>query len=217
MSLLLGLIVAAIVLFIAFGPVLRRRAPTVALDPDTFKTRSGRLSFRHPTLADLDVLEQLYLDPELQADNHWTPETVDGVLATLHDPRTFRPWAWTSLVGVRRRDDTVIGLGTLSTESAPGRTGLSIGLALLPEHRGEGFGTEFLAAMITATRALTEGPVWVGTSITNHAVQHMMANLGYVPEPGAAPDTAPDGTLVESYWYQVGADAPEPVFDPSAP
>ena len=48
-----------------------------------------------------------------------------------------------------------------------------------------------------------------------HAIRHMMESLGYQPEPGAAPYTAPDGTLVESHWYRVGADAPPPVFTPN--
>ena len=213
MSLLLGLLVAAIVLSIAFGPILRRGAPKVALDAGAFRDRSGRLDFRHPHMVDLEALETLYADPELKAVNHWDDATVESMLHTLHDRRSFDAWARTSLVGIRRKDDTVVGLATLGTENADGRSGLSIGLQMLPEHRGEGLATELLAAMITSTRALTDGPVWIGTSITNHAIMHMMSSLGYVPEPGATPYEAPDGTLVESHWYRVGADAPPPVFD----
>ena len=215
MSLLLGLLVAAIVLFIAFGPILRRGAPKVALDPGAFRDKSGRLDFRHPHLIDLEALETLYTDPELLAVNHWDDATTDEMMNTLHNKRSFDAWARTALVGVRRKDDTVVGLATLGVEEGNDRTGLSIGLQMLPEHRGEGLATELLAAMITSTRSMTDGPIWVGTSTTNHAIRHMMESLGYEAEPGAAPYAAPDGTLVESHWYRVGADAPPPVFTPN--
>ena len=214
MSLLLGLLVAAIVLFITFGPILRRGAPTIVLDGSVFRDKSGRLDFRNPHMVDLEALETLYADPELQAVNHWDDATIDEMMTTLHNKRSFDAWARTALVGIRRKDDRVVGLATLGTETTEDRSGLSIGLQMLPEYRGEGLATELLAAMITSTRALTDGPVWIGTSTTNHAIRHMMESLGYQPEPGAAPYTAPDGTLVESHWYRVGEDAPPPVFVP---
>lgn len=215
MSLLLGLLVAAIVLFIAFGPILRRGAPKIVLDPSAFRDKSGRLDFRNPHMVDLEALETLYADPELQASNHWDEATVESMMTTLHHRRSFDAWARTALVGVRRKDDTVVGLATLGIENSGDRKGLSIGLQMLPEYRGEGLATELLAAMITSTRAMTDGPVWIGTSITNHAILHMMSSLGYVPEPAASPYQAPDGTLVESHWYRVGVDAPPPVFTPN--
>ncbi len=213
MSLLLGLLVAAIVLFVAFGPILRRGAPKIVLDGSAFRDKSGRLDFRNPHLVDLEALERLYADPELQASNHWDTATVDSMLNTLHNKRSFEAWARTALVGVRRKDDAVVGIATLGVENTRDRKGLSIGLQMLPEHRGEGLATELLAAMITSTRAMTDGPIWIGTSITNHAITHMMSSLGYVPEPSASPYRAPNGTLVESYWYRVGVDAPPPVFN----
>ncbi|MEM7095808.1 MAG: GNAT family N-acetyltransferase [Actinomycetota bacterium] len=214
MSLLLGILVAAIVLFIAFGPIVRRGAPRIALEPSTFRDRSGRLEFRHPHLVDIDELETLYTDPEAQAANQWDDASVDQMLATLHDRRRFEPWARTSMVGVRRRDDVVVGLATLSTEDSDGRSGLSIGLQMLPQYRGEGLATELLAAMIAATRALSDGEIWIGTATNNDAIIHMMDSLGYEPEPGSAPYTAPNGTKVDAHWYQVGAGAPEPDFQP---
>jgi len=215
MGVLLGLLIAAIVLVIAFGPIVRQRRPPFALDVESFSDRSGRLDFRHPSIEDLSAIEALYLDPELRSVNHWDDATLEEALHTLHDPRTFRVFAWTALVAVRRRDDTVVGMANLSTESGSGRSGFAIGIQLLPEHRGQGLGTELLAAMITATRAMTDGEIWVGTALNNHAMHHMMANLGYTPQADVGSYTAPDGTAVESYWYQVGGSVPPPAYDPS--
>lgn len=209
---LLLVLVGVIVLFLTFGPILRRPDNRFVINPHALTTPTGRLLFRHPEQGDLGVLDALYGDPESVEANFWDADSVAATREMLHNNERFEPWAQMSLVGVDAASGLVVGLATLSTEDGPERQGLSIGLQMVPAHRGRGLATELLAAMISATRDLTEGEVWIGTSITNHPVRHMMDRLGYTAEPSGSPYAAPDGTLVESNWFRVGRGSTPPRF-----
>lgn len=213
MEILLAVAIAGLVLFLAFGPIMRT-ARRVELDPSVFTATTGRMLFRNPEAADRQTLIGLYNDPVTQAANHWNEDVVKTTVELLRSPTGFAEWASVSMVGVRRSDGEMVGLATLGTESGPGREGLSIGLQMVPAFRGQGYATELLAAMISSTRELTDGDVWIGTATDNEPIIHMMKSLGYAPEANTAPYAAPNGTAVASHWYQVGAGAPAPDFTP---
>lgn len=211
MAVFLAVAVAALVLLLAFGPIIRT-SPRVELDPSVFTATTGRMLFRQPEASDRPTLLALYNDPVNQQANHWSDDVVASTVEMLTSPKQFAEWASVSMVGVQRSDGEIVGLGTLGNEDSHGRNGLSIGLQMIPEFRGQGLATELLAAMICATRALTDGEVWVGTATTNQRIVHMMDTLGYTAEPHVSGYRAPDGTTVASYWYRVGAGGPPPDF-----
>ena len=211
-TVLLALFVGAVVLFVTFGPIMRRGTSRFDINVHALEHPSGRLRFRHPGPNDVSFLEGLYEDPVAIEANFWDDESLEQTRSMLRDPELYGPWCSQSLLAIDVDTLAPVALGTLGVEQADGRHGLSIGLQVAADQRGKGYATESLAAMIAATRAATDVEIWVGTSITNHPVLHMMERLGSSPEAGSAPYTAPDGTLVESRWYRVGGDTPDPRF-----
>lgn len=211
MEVLLAVVIAVLVLFLTFGPIMRT-SRRVELDPSVFTQATGRMLFRHPESGDRPILISLYNDPVNQQANHWSDEVVAATVELLTSPKRFAEWASVSMVGVQRSDGELVGLATLGTENGVDRQGLSIGLQMVPEFRGQGMATELLAAMICSTRELTDGDIWIGTATTNDAIVHMMESLGYEPDADQSPYLAPDGSEVPSRWYRVGRGARPPRF-----
>ncbi|WP_369274992.1 GNAT family N-acetyltransferase [Streptomyces sp. R11] len=78
-----------------------------------------------------------------------------------------------------------------------------IGGILAPDHRGQGFGTElFLAGAEFAHGHAGLPTVRAGTATANLACRRALERAGFVPAPGPARHTLPDGRELDTVWYR---------------
>ncbi|GHH82139.1 GNAT family N-acetyltransferase [Streptomyces capitiformicae] len=78
-----------------------------------------------------------------------------------------------------------------------------IGGDLAPDHRGQGLGAElFLAGAELAHGHAGLPTVRAGTATENLACRRALERAGFVPAPGPARHTLPDGREMDSVWYR---------------
>ncbi|SEE09812.1 GNAT family N-acetyltransferase [Streptomyces sp. PAN_FS17] len=78
-----------------------------------------------------------------------------------------------------------------------------IGGNLAPDHRGQGLGAElFLAGAEFAHGHAGLPTVRAGTATANLACRRALERAGFVPAPGPARHTLPDGRELGSVWYR---------------
>ncbi|MGX1274811.1 GNAT family N-acetyltransferase [Streptomyces phaeoluteigriseus] len=78
-----------------------------------------------------------------------------------------------------------------------------IGGTLAPEYRGQGLGVElFLAGAEFAHGHAGLPTVRAGTATANLACRRALERAGFVPAPGPARYTLPDGRELDSVWYR---------------
>ncbi|MFE0258273.1 GNAT family N-acetyltransferase [Streptomyces sp. NPDC059010] len=78
-----------------------------------------------------------------------------------------------------------------------------IGGILAPDHRGQGLGAElFLAGAEFAHGHAGLPTVRAGTATANLACRRALERAGFVPAPGPARHTLPDGRELDSVWYR---------------
>jgi len=152
------------------------------------------------------------------------PQTME---AQGYDSRSTPSAAWLrrhiksdpfgAVVGVVRDTDRPVGWTSLGRAPfGPGSSAWSLGLTLDPTCRGHGYGRVVLTAGILVGReqaSLRPGPpeLFVGTAVSNTAMQHMMQQLGYEADPGTRPYLAPNGKTIESLWYRCGPTTNSPI------
>ncbi|MDX3725938.1 GNAT family N-acetyltransferase [Streptomyces caniscabiei] len=99
------------------------------------------------------------------------------------------------MIGVRR--DTGRLAAYLEFDHAKGETG---GI-LAPDHRGQGLGVElFLSAAEFAHGHAGLPTVRAGTATTNLACRRALERADFVPTPGPARHTLPDGRELDTVW-----------------
>lgn len=78
-----------------------------------------------------------------------------------------------------------------------------IGGILAPDHRGQGLGAElFLAGVEFAHSHAGLATVGAGTATENLACRRALERAGFVPAPGPARHTLPDGRELDTVWYR---------------
>ncbi|MFJ3222910.1 GNAT family N-acetyltransferase [Streptomyces sp. NPDC086783] len=78
-----------------------------------------------------------------------------------------------------------------------------IGGVLAPDHRGQGLGAElFLAGAEFAHGHAGLPTVRAGTATANVACRRALERAGFVPAPGPALHTLPDGRELDSVWFR---------------
>ncbi|MDO0939144.1 GNAT family protein [Streptomyces sp. DG2A-72] len=78
-----------------------------------------------------------------------------------------------------------------------------IGGILAPDHRGQGLGAElFLAGAEFAHGHAGLPTVRAGTATANLVCRRALERAGFVPAPGPARHTLPDGRELDSVWYR---------------
>jgi [ribosomal protein S5]-alanine N-acetyltransferase len=143
---------------------------------------SDLVHLRAFTEDDLPFLDRLDSDPDALGEFEWPGFT---------DPRVRRKrWeedgyisAESSAVAVRRADGTVVGMAVWKARGRPAGVTYEIGIALMPEERGNGYGTaaqrllvQYLFDHTTANR------VEALTNDDNIAEQRALERLGFRKE-----------------------------------
>jgi RimJ/RimL family protein N-acetyltransferase len=78
-----------------------------------------------------------------------------------------------------------------------------LGGTLAPDHRGQGLGAElFLAGAELAHGHVGLPTVRAGTATDNLPCRRALERAGFVPAPGPARHTLPDGREIDTVWYQ---------------
>ncbi|MFF9035480.1 GNAT family N-acetyltransferase [Streptomyces sp. NPDC014892] len=115
----------------------------------------------------------------------------------LAEPSEPGPETFEFMVCIRR--DTGHYAGSLELDHEKGE----IGGTLAPDHRGQGLGAElFLAGAELAHSHAGLPTVRAGTATANLACRRSLERAGFVPAPGPARHTVPDGRELETVWYQ---------------
>lgn len=203
-------ILALILVYLSYGGgfFLRdnmRRTRERGFDHALAQSALPALRFRKPERADVDQIVALSREPQTLAANRWGPEEAAQHENFLKSDR-FDTFARVSLVAeLTANPGEIVGVGSLDLR--PDTTQPSIGVHIASAQGERGFGTELMAAMITLTQHVSPGAAWVGTAVDNHAMQHVMAKLGYEPEQEVVAYRGSDGSIVQSLWYQVGTQA----------
>lgn len=97
------------------------------------------------------------------------------------------------------RSDTGRYAGCLELDHDRGE----IGGNLAPDHRGQGLGAElFLAGAELAHSHAGLPTARAGTATANLACRRALERAGFVPAPGPARHTLPDGRELDSVWYR---------------
>ncbi|MDX3520111.1 GNAT family protein [Streptomyces scabiei] len=79
----------------------------------------------------------------------------------------------------------------------------AIGGILAPDHRGQGLGAELFTAGLELAHGHAGLPtVRAGTATENLACRRALERAGFVPAPGPARHTLPDGRELDTVWYQ---------------
>jgi RimJ/RimL family protein N-acetyltransferase len=205
---------------------LLRRHRTASGLPDACTPGRHALATRHLLLytpvTKLDALAAIAAgaDPEAQ---HWHGNQMDQVIpdadirrallgmgpagATprwfirsnpeLAEPFEPSPEMPEFMVCVRR--DTGHYAGHLELDRDKGE----IGGSLAPDHRGQGLGAElFLAGLEFAHGHAGLPTVRAGTATANLACRRALERAGFVPAPGPARHTLPDGRELDTVWYR---------------
>ena len=119
-------------------------------------------------------------------------------MSLLTDPDRFAAWSKQAVVVIDAQSNDLAGIATIAP--LPHGPGLSIGLDVRQEFRGKGYSRKLAAAAIAAFGQLGQ-PIFVGTATDNIAIQRTMRALGYEPEPAPRPYRAPNGEVIDSFWY----------------
>ena len=143
------------------------------------------LRLRPVRRADLDTLERWWNDPEAQGHYNWFGFSADGQLR--------RRFEQDGLLGEDRGNLLVeLDGGTLAGDVSyhavhhgpnPGSQAFNVGIALVPEHRGRGHGTEAqrqLAAYLFAHTTVER--VEASTDVDNLAEQRALERAGFTRE-----------------------------------
>ncbi|CAM5237116.1 GNAT family N-acetyltransferase [Streptomyces chartreusis] len=207
--------------------LLRRRRATSGLPiPHTCTPGRHALATRHllfyTPVIKLDALAAISAgaDPDAQ---HWQGNQADQVIPDADTRRALLRmgpagatprWFFRSnpelaepfepspempefMVCVRR--DTGLYAGYFELDHASGE----IGGNLAPDHRGQGLGAElFLAGAEFAHDHAGLPTARAGTATANLACRRALERAGYVPAPGPARHTLPDGRELDTVWYR---------------
>ena len=153
--------------------------------------------------ADLPLVERLTQDPESAGEFAW--------LGWYKLTRFRRWWAENRLIGddigvlMVVRDDERLGFVTwYKVSSTPGCYYWNIGIALLPEARGKGYGTraqrmlaQYLFKHTTVQR------VEAATEVGNVAEQRALEKAGFTREGVLRSTSWRDGTYRDGVWYSM--------------
>jgi RimJ/RimL family protein N-acetyltransferase len=176
---------------------------------------TGDLRFRPPVATDLDFYIAMTLDPTAAEANGWSGREEKAVRRMFNSEPLFQRLKARDLVAVHAVADTPVATMSFQVSPLQPREGRSIGIHVHPDHRGNGYGREIMAAAITLLRS-SPAPVHVGTLVTNTGMQRIMDQLGYSPRPGTLPYNAPNGKTYDSFWYDCGIGFEPPVWIPSS-
>ncbi|MFF5494264.1 GNAT family N-acetyltransferase [Streptomyces aquilus] len=204
----------------------RRRADPGLAIPDVCTPGRHVLATRHlrfyTPVTKLDALAAIAAgaDPEAQ---HWQGNQMDQVVPdadvrrtllgmgpadatprwfTRSNPELAEPFELDPdmpefMVCVRRDSGQYAGYLELHRDSA------EIGGNLAPDHRGQGLGAElFLAGAELAHSHAGLPTVRAGTATENLACRRALERAGFVPAPGPARHTLPDGREMDTVWYR---------------
>ncbi|UYQ60511.1 GNAT family N-acetyltransferase [Streptomyces peucetius] len=151
-------------------------APGTAVWPATLTTR--RLALRPVAAADVPEIARLWTDPEVR---RHLGGPVDSNVVRIREKRCVgAPGAFAV---VRQADLTVVGLVTVEPGARDGRTEVSY--QLLPEHWGQGYGREAVAAAVTWARGdvpATAPAVVALTQQANLRSRRLLEGLGATVE-----------------------------------
>ncbi|MGW7267366.1 GNAT family N-acetyltransferase [Streptomyces sp. NPDC054842] len=126
-----------------------------------------------------------------------TPRWFIRANSELAEP--FEPGPETPEFMVCVHRDTGRYAGYLELDRDRGETG---GI-LAPDHRGQGLGAElFLAGAEFAHGHAGLATVRAGTATGNQACRRALERAGFVPAPGPARHTLPDGRELDTVWYR---------------
>jgi ribosomal-protein-alanine N-acetyltransferase len=152
--------------------------------PATWRSDDGKLGLRAFTAGDLDFLDRLSTDPEALGPFEWIG---------IDDPRARRRrWekdgyvgADSTAVAVVLADGTVAGIASWHARergASPGSC-LEIGMALLPEYRGQGIGTAAHRLLVDyLLRFTTVHRLEAFTETGNFAEQKVLERAGFTRE-----------------------------------
>jgi RimJ/RimL family protein N-acetyltransferase len=162
--------------------------------------QTNRLILRRPRRRDIGAVVRT-MDAVVLQTNGWTDEARRRMIRSIRIG-TFGP-ANAELLIVARDSGEV--LGSVSVRHADGKlTSCEVGWWLGPEHRGRGYGTEMLRALLPAVHAAGTPQIRIGTATDNTAVKRVLAKVG-ARHVETRPHTLPDGTTIDSQWYAYDA------------
>jgi RimJ/RimL family protein N-acetyltransferase len=173
----------------ADGPVAVER-PSAAVSPsplERFERDGPRVRLREVTLADAPALDRRDADPAVGGEfNDFGPRVRRPVAEQLAKVQRLVSIERGRLVVERRSDGMVIGdVSWHATRYGPGDTSLALnmGIALYPEARGQGLGTEAqrLLAELLLDRFEVER-IEASTDIDNIAEQRALDKAGFTRE-----------------------------------
>jgi [ribosomal protein S5]-alanine N-acetyltransferase len=131
---------------------------------------------------DLPFLDRLCIDPEVLGEFEW-PGFTDPRARRMRWERDGYISADFSAVAIVRQDGIVVGIATWKPRGFPPGVAYEIGVAVAPEHRGQGFGTaaqhllvEYLLDHTTANR------IEALTNDANIGEQKALERLGFRQE-----------------------------------
>ncbi|BFU46611.1 GNAT family N-acetyltransferase [Krasilnikovia sp. MM14-A1004] len=139
------------------------------------------LALRPFVLADLRFLERLDTDPDALGPYEWAGFTDAGARRRRWETDGYIGTQSTALAVVRP-DDTVIGIASWEARTRGGPIGgcYEIGLALLPEHRGRGYGTAAQSMLVQyLLRYTTANRLEAQTDAENLAEQTALERIGF--------------------------------------
>ncbi|MCE5292646.1 MAG: GNAT family N-acetyltransferase [Nocardiaceae bacterium] len=153
-----------------------------------------RLILRKPVSAEAASLEAT-IDDVMRDSNGWTKETgkahVDAVRGGGPTPGVY--------VMVLRSTSTVIG-GAFVLPVSGRRSARSLGWWVGPNHRGSGYATEAVDALVEAIHVAGYLTVEIKTTESNLAVQRICGKIG-AAEVDRRPHTLPNGTTVSAIVF----------------
>lgn len=163
--------------------------PSAAVSPplEPFVRDGPRLRLREVTLADAPALDRRDADPTVSGEfNDFGPRARRPVAEQLAQAQRLVSIERGRLIVERRGDGTVIGdVSWHATRYGPGDTSraLNMGIALYPEARGQGFGSEAqrLLAELLLDRFEVER-IEASTDVDNIAEQRALDKAGFTRE-----------------------------------
>jgi RimJ/RimL family protein N-acetyltransferase len=143
------------------------------------------LRLRPVRRADLDTLERWQANPAVQGDHNWFGFSPDGQLRRRFDQDGLLGPDRGNLL-VELDDGTLAGdvsYFAVTHGPSPGSRAFNVGIALLPEHRGRGHGSEaqrLLAAYLLAHTTVER--LEASTDVGNLAEQRALERAGFTRE-----------------------------------